>query len=97
MPVSRASVPTTSAAKYMIQLCKHWGHRLAVDYNETTGKVVFDDDRKCVFHATPETLELEIETADEEQLARTQNTVVVHLNRFAFREPFENVEWRRLQ
>ncbi len=97
MPTSRASAPTASAAKYMTQLCKHWSHRLTVELGETSGKVVFDEDRHCVFHATPESLEIEIVTADDEQLARTQNTVVVHLNRFAFREPFENVEWQQVQ
>lgn len=96
MPVSRAHIPTTSGAKYMTQLCKHWSHRLAVDYNETTGRVAFDDERRCVFHATPEALEIDVETASEDQLARTQDTVVNHLKRFAFREDFGEIGWRRL-
>jgi hypothetical protein len=33
MPVSRAHVSTLSGAKYMIQLCKHWSHKLDVEYN----------------------------------------------------------------
>ena len=31
MPIAKASVPTTNAAKYMQQLCKHWSHKLEVD------------------------------------------------------------------
>ena len=97
MPTSQARVPTTSGAKYMTQLCKHWSHRLEVEYNETTGRIAFDGDRRCVLHATPDALEMEVETATDEQLARTQDTVINHLKRFAFREDLGEVEWRRLE
>jgi uncharacterized protein len=97
MPVSRAYVPTSSGAKYMTQLCKHWSHSLDVAYDETTGRIAFDGDRRCVLHALADGLELEVSTADDEQLARTQNTVVNHLKRFAFREDLGDIEWRRLE
>lgn len=97
MPVSRARVPTASGAKYMTQLCKHWSHKLTVEFNETTGSIAFDDDRRCVLHADPEGLELEVETASDDQLARTQDTVINHLKRFAFREEIGEVNWRRLE
>ncbi len=97
MPISRAHIPTTSAAKYMTQLCKHWSHRLEVEYDETTGRIAFDPERRCVLHATSDALEIDVETASEEQLARTQDTVVNHLKRFAFREDFGEISWRRLE
>lgn len=97
MPVSRSLAPTASAARYMTQLCKHWSHKLDVEYDDRTGKIRFDDDRSCVLHATPEGLEIEIETADDEQLERTQRTLTTHLNRFAFREPFGDLQWRRME
>ncbi len=97
MPVSRARIATTSGAKYMTQLCKHWSHRLVVEYNETTGRIAFDDERRCVLHAGPDALEIDVETASDEQLARTQDTVVNHLKRFAFREDFSEIGWRRLE
>ena len=40
---------------------------------------------------------LEGTVVDEEQLARTQETVVNHLKRFAFREELGEVSWRRLE
>lgn len=97
MPISRAYVPTTSGARYMTQLCKHWAHRLDVSYNETTGRIAFDEERRCVLHAAPEGLEIEVETVGDEQLARTQDTVVNHLKRFAFREELGDISWRRLE
>lgn len=97
MPISRAHVPTASAARYMTQLCKHWSHKLDVEYNETTGRIAFDSERSCILHALAEGLELEVVTANEEQLARTQETVVNHLKRFAFREELGEVNWRRLE
>ncbi len=97
MPISRAHIPTTSAAKYMTQLCKHWSHNLDVEYNETTGRIAFDEDRRCVLHAGPDALEIDAETTSDEQLARTQDTVVNHLKRFAFREDFGEISWRRLE
>ncbi|MFN3890517.1 MAG: DUF2218 domain-containing protein [Beijerinckiaceae bacterium] len=96
MPISRAHVSTASGAKYMTQLCKHWSHRLPVEYNETTGRIDFDAERRCVLHAEPDGLEIEVETASDEQLTRTQDTVINHLKRFAFREELGAVEWRRL-
>lgn len=97
MPISRAYVPTASGARYMTQLCKHWSHRLDVDYNETTGRIAFDADRTCVLHALADGLEIEVVTVDDEQLARTQDTVVNHLKRFAFREDLGEINWRRLE
>jgi hypothetical protein len=97
MPISRAHVATASGARYMVQLCKHWSHRLEVEYNDTTGRIVFDPERSCILHALADGLELEVTTASDEQLARMQETVVNHLKRFAFREELGEVSWRRLE
>jgi len=97
MAISRAHVTTASGAKYMTQLCKHWAHRLEVEYNDTTGRIAFDAERRCTLHALADGLELEVETQTDEQLGRTQETVVNHLKRFAFREDIGEVNWRRLE
>ena len=97
MPNSRAYVPTKFGARYMTQLCMHWSHRLEVEFNETTGRIAFDGERRLILHALADGLELEVETAEDAQLARTQETVVNHLKRFAFREDLGEIEWRRLE
>ena len=43
MTIAKAHVPTTNAAKYLQQLCKHWSHRLRVELQEGVGTVRFPD------------------------------------------------------
>ena len=38
---STASVPTAHASRYLQQLCKHWSHNLAVEFDEARGTVTF--------------------------------------------------------
>ena len=95
MPVSHAAVTTDSAKKYMIQLCKHWSHKLDVSWDETQGRIAFDQSRSCSLRAEDGLLHMQVETASDEELERTQKTVINHLNRFAFREEFGAVDWRR--
>ena len=55
----------------------------------------FADDRLCEFKAEPQSLIIHIEAPDDESLARTQNVVVEHVKRFAFREDLGEVAWSR--
>ncbi len=96
MPAFTARIPTEHASKYLQQLCKHWSHKLTVEFDPRDGKVTFDDTRACKFHATPEHLDLHVETASDEELERTQGTVINHLKRFAFREDFGDPAWSRV-
>ncbi|MGE3246911.1 MAG: DUF2218 domain-containing protein [Beijerinckiaceae bacterium] len=95
MPASTASVATDSARKYMIQLCKHWSHKLNVAWDDEKGRIEFDSGRVCSLEATPGALQLCVETGTDEELERTQQTVVNHLKRFAFREDFGDIGWHR--
>ena len=36
-----AEVPTASGSRYLQQLCKHWTHNLAVEFDGQQGKVTF--------------------------------------------------------
>jgi len=93
MPSSKTIVTSEHASKYLQQLCKHWSHKLPVEFDPQTGWVRFDDERICHFAASGNSLEMRLETQTQEQLERTQNTVIVHLKRFAFREDFGDVAW----
>lgn len=95
MPVSQARVATSSASRYLTQLCKHWGHKFDVTYTSETGRVPFGPDRVCTFMAEPELLTMRIETADQDALARLEGVVVEHLKRFAFREDLGDIRWTR--
>lgn len=95
MPRSTARIPTEHASKYLQQLCKHWSHKLTVEFDPRDGLVTFDENRRCRFHAEEGHLDVQLDTATEEELERTQGTVFNHLKRFAFREELPEPEWRR--
>jgi hypothetical protein len=90
--ISTASVRTANGARYLVQLCKHWAHRLTVEYTDTTGKVAFDAERSCSFQANAESLTVRIE-APEAALARTEEVVAEHLQRFARQETLLPINW----
>lgn len=96
MLASEARIVTASASKYLQQLCKHWSHKFEVEFTLERGRVPFAADRVCDFAATPDTLTLRVQAADDEALSRTERAVTDHLKRFAFRENLGSVEWRRL-
>ena len=96
MHVSEAHVPTTSASRYLQQVCKHWSHKFPVEFTPEAGCVPFAPDRRCDFTATADALTMRIQAADETTLERTQNVVVEHLKRFAFREDLGDICWTRL-
>ncbi|ARQ03116.1 hypothetical protein CAK95_22100 [Pseudorhodoplanes sinuspersici] len=79
-----------------LQICKHWSHKFAVEFTPESGREPFSDDRLCDFSATDDALTMRIRAGDEATLERTQNVVVDHLKRFAFREDFGDIRWTRL-
>lgn len=85
-----ARVPTTDARKYMLQLSKHWGHRLEVIQSEDSARIEFGH-ATCKLEARPDALMVELSAAPAD-LERMQSVVSDHVNRFAFREgplPFD--------
>jgi hypothetical protein len=96
MPESEAHVSTASASRYLQQICKHWSHKFPVEFTAEAGCVPFSDDRRCDFSANADTLTMRVQAADEATLERTQNVVVDHLKRFAFREDLGDIRWTRL-
>ena len=92
MALSHGRAETTSASRYLTQLCKHWSHRFEVRFDDKSGEVPMPSG-PCRLRAEPDRLEIELE-ADADQLDRMEQVVQEHLLRFAHREPFE-VVWTR--
>ena len=90
---SIAQVTTVSASRYLQQLCRHWGHRFPVSFDESQGSVAFDG-TTCLFQAAAEQLIITLETTGEDTLERMEGVVADHLRRFAFREDLV-VHWSR--
>jgi hypothetical protein len=95
--------PTAHAAKYLQQLCKHWQHNLAVEFDAGHGTVVFPRDARgadwpgdatVTFDAEGDTLVTRIDASDAGQLEGLKGAVARHLDRFAFREAPLPFDWR---
>ena len=85
MTIATARVPTASGAKYLQQLCKHWGHKFDVDLSDRRGIVRFPN-AVATMEADADALFVTIEAQEKETIERMKGVVASHLDRFAFRE-----------
>jgi len=85
MVVSEGRVVTTAASKYLQQLCKHFRHKVDVDFDATRGRVDFPFG-DCRLEAQADELIMRCEAPDAEASARMQSVLTIHLERFAWRE-----------
>ena len=93
MASQTARVPTANAGKYIQQLCKHWSHKLEVDFDAEHGTVKFPD-AVAEMKATPDALEVVLTAADEATVDRFKPVISSHLDRFAFREAPLSFDWQ---
>ena len=100
---SIARVPTANGSRYLQQLCKHWSHNLAVEFDEQKGRVVFPrnargadrpGDARLLLAAHADALECRLEASAEGQLEALKGAVARHIDRFAFREAPLAFDWR---
>jgi hypothetical protein len=97
-----ATVPTANGSRYLKQLCKHWQHNLAVEFDAREGRVTFPRDARgadwpgealVTMKARDGALECRIEASAPGQLAALKGAVARHLDRFAFREAPLTFDW----
>lgn len=85
MPSAQAVLATGHASKYLQQLCKHFAHKVTVEYDPSSGRVDFPFG-DCRMRADERELMIECEAESPEALMRAQLVIVDHLERFAWRE-----------
>lgn len=83
---------TPNGSKYLQQLCKHFGHKIDVSFTENEGTAHF------VFGAAKMTsdeagLTIRFELNNADALPAAKGVIDSHLERFAFREDFKNMNW----
>lgn len=90
-----ANVPTASASKYLQQVCKHWSHNLAVEFDAARGTIVFPRDARganwagdglVTLTAGADALGCRIDASEPAQLEGLEGALARHVDRFAFRE-----------
>ena len=96
-------MPTAHGSRYLQQLCKHWAHNLAVDYDARQGRVTFPKDARgtdwpgdalVTMTATDGALLCRIDASAPGQLEALKGAVARHLDRFAFREAPLTFDWK---
>lgn len=90
MTTSTATVQTTNASRYLQQLCKHFGHKVPVEFTPEAGTVTLPFGT-CTLAATADQLTL---TNEGQDLSRMEQFIGDHLLRFAFRENL-TLAWQR--
>ena len=94
MSISVARVPTLSASRYLQQLAKHWSHKMQVSFTAEEGTILFPDGSKLAMRADSDTLDIVLTVPEDGDVARMQDVVASHLDRFAFREAPLTYDWR---
>ncbi|CAM3012833.1 MULTISPECIES: DUF2218 domain-containing protein [Sphingomonas] len=94
MSISVARVPTLSASRYLQQLAKHWSHKMQVSFTAEEGTILFPDGSKLAMRADSDTLDIVLTVPEDGDVARMQDVVASHLDRFAFREAPLTFDWR---
>ncbi|MCR5879126.1 DUF2218 domain-containing protein [Phenylobacterium sp. J367] len=87
-----ADVATAHAAKYLVQLCKHWAHKLPVKQAGDAGRITLGLGQADLL-AESGTLRITLTSPDAGQLDPLKDVVARHLVRFAFREELV-FDWR---
>ena len=83
---------TEHASKYLQQLCKHFAHKIEVEYDAEKSAAALPPG-PAELHATDSDLTVRITGKDEEALKVARYIIDSHLERFAFRENFETMDW----
>jgi len=94
MPQSAAHLETPNGPKYLVQLCKHFAHKITVSYTDTHGECQFACGTTSLA-ADARGLRMVVTSGDDEGLVQTQSIIESHLARFAFREAFDALDWQR--
>ena len=97
-----ARISTTSASKYLQQVCKHWEHNLPVTFDTTHGQITFARDARgadwpadaiVTLDAEDGILVCKINASAEGQRDGLKGALERHIDRFAFREVPLTYNW----
>lgn len=89
---ARARVATVNGERYVIQMCKHFRHKVTADYADRVGDVDFKFAKARVV-ATDDAIEMSCEADDLVSLGRAKYVLDDHLLRFAWREKLAAPVW----
>lgn len=83
---------TANGSKYMQQLCKHFAHKVAVDYDAERAEAALPPG-PANMTADAGGLNITVRAQEAEGLTVAKGIIERHLIKFAFREPFDSLTW----
>lgn len=92
MHTTHAIVATKLASKYLQQLCKHFSHKVAVEFNSETARVDFPFGL-CFMLAGTDNLSFFVQSSEIPAMMRARAVIDDHLLRFGFRESLV-IDWQ---
>ncbi len=81
-----AYAETSSASRYLQQLCKHWAHKFEVAFDPKHGTIDFGGGERAELTADEAGLRARVMAETPEATRKLAQVVENHLIRFAFRE-----------
>jgi hypothetical protein len=82
---AEAKVESDKASSYLVQLGKHFAHKVPTEYDETRGRVEFEPGL-CTLRASGNVLSVRCEAKTYPELQSVKGIIQDHLVRFAWRE-----------
>ncbi len=92
--IATGRMATASGSRYLQQLCKHWSHKAACEFDAQHGRITFPDGKTVEMTAAEDHLSVIATTGPRGDLERWRQVVEQHLIRFAFREDC-TLRWER--
>ena len=92
MTTVHADVPTANGRKYVLQLGKHWAHKLEVAFDGDRATIRFPD-AVALLDPGADAIAVSISGEDPANVERLKDVVARHLDRFAFREAPLTYAW----
>jgi hypothetical protein len=87
MTTSTATIATVEPARIILRLCKHWGHKFPVSYDDTQGRIELPS-ALCLLTAGEGTLTARLEGGPDTDLDRMEQVVADHAQRMARGETY---------
>lgn len=92
MPRSVSRFETERASRYLQAMCKHFAHKVEVNYDEKQGTATMPYGHLEMV-VRDGVLHFAVEAESGELLDRMKHVVDAHIVRFAFREEITGLEW----
>jgi hypothetical protein len=82
MTTSSSLVKTATPTRLITRLCRHWGHKFPVSFDNQRGEITLGIGR-CLMAADGVGLRVDLEAESLENLSRLEGVVAAHLQRMA--------------